>query len=100
MAIEQSFSLEKAKQIFNDKLATLSEADRQNVLTYEKDLKTILANGDLTQDQQDMVMANFYTNAADKIQNGQSLLPKAVGLENITLTSDNRQQGDEPEMDR
>ena len=90
----------RAKQLFNDKLATLSDTDRQNVLIYEKDLKTILANGDLTQDQQDMVMANFYTNAADKIQNGQSLLPKAVGLENITLTSDNRQQGDEPEMDR
>ena len=92
--------LDKAYKLFAEKLVTLSDTDRQNVLIYEKDLKTILANGDLTQDQQDMVMANFYNNAADKIQNGQSLLPKAVGLENITLTSDNRQQGDEPEMDR
>lgn len=102
--ISQEFSekhqgLIQARKLFNDKLSTLSEADRQNVLIYEKDLKTILANGDLTQEQQDMVMTNFYNNAGDKIQNGQSLLPKAVGLENITL-SNNRQQGDEPEMDR
>ncbi|MBR5940177.1 MAG: toprim domain-containing protein [Neisseriaceae bacterium] len=94
--------MQVAKQRYLQKFDTLSDADKAKHLVYERDLKTILANGSLTKEQHDAVMANFYNNAGDKIQNGQSLLPKAVGLENITLNqhSNEKDRTGEVEMER
>ena len=95
--------LQKAKQRYRQKLETLSSTDKAKHLVYEEDLKTILANGSLSKDQHDAVMANFYTNAAEKIQNGQSQLPQAVGLENVKAnlqTTTERDRTGEVEMER